>query len=69
MRENYNECRADLMDTIADELPIITDLTQSIAELQNFCHRSFWEAVSDTTYNQVNTSSIDDMLDDLIENI
>lgn len=52
------------MDAIADELPIIADLTQSIANLQDYCHRRYREDASDTTYPQ--TSSLSDIEDDII---
>ena len=64
LRESYNECRADLMDAIADELPIIADLTQSIANLQDYCHRRYREDASDTTYPQ--TSSLSVIEDDIV---
>ena len=58
------------MDAIADELPIIADLTQSIANLQDYCHRRYREDASDTTYPQTATypmtNSLTDIEDDIV---
>ena len=40
MREDYADCRADLVEEISYEKDLIKALTASVAKMQDFCHRS-----------------------------
>lgn len=40
MREDYADCRAELVEEISYEKDLIKALTASVAKMQDFCHRS-----------------------------